>query len=58
MEKGGNDMAKQSEKTAKCEKIWLLYFNQYLFEEGVINEEERNRMKLQIELRKPLPASR
>jgi hypothetical protein len=51
-------MAKQSEKTAKCEKIWLLYFNQYLFEEGVITEEERNRMKLQIELRKPLPASR
>ena len=51
-------MAKQSEKTAKCEKIWLNYFNQYLFEQGVITEEERNRMKLQIELRKPLPASR
>lgn len=51
-------MSKHTEKVAKCEKIWLLYFNQYLFEHGAITEEERNRMKLQIEERKPLRAAK
>lgn len=47
-------MSKTTEKVAKCEKLWLLYFNQYLFEQGVITEKERNLMKLSIESRKPL----
>lgn len=50
-------MSNKTEKAAKCEKLWLLYFNQYLYERGVITEDERNRMKLQIERRKPLSLS-
>lgn len=45
-------------KKALAEKLWLLYFNQYLFEKGVISEQDRNRMKIQIESRKPIPASK
>ena len=34
------------------EKIWLNYFNQTLFERGVITEAERNKLSLKIESRK------
>jgi hypothetical protein len=30
------------------EQFWLLYFNQFLFERGLITEEERNRMANRI----------
>lgn len=45
-------MAKKTRKEA-AEAIWLLYFNQTLFEKGLITEAVRNRMKLRIEVRKP-----
>ena len=44
-------MSTKSEKVTKCEKLWLLYFNQYLYDKGVITEKERNLMKLSIESR-------
>ena len=33
--------------------LWLIYFNQTLFEKGLISETERNRMKLRMEARRP-----
>ena len=51
-------MTNDAQRKAAAEKLWLLYFNQYLYEHGVITEAERNRMILQIEYRKPLPVSR
>jgi len=43
----------EAEKQNVVEQIWLNYFNQTLFEKGLISEKERNRMKLKIESRKP-----
>lgn len=31
-------------KKAAVEQAWLLYFNRVLFEQGLISEQERNRM--------------
>ena len=49
-----------AQKTRKeaAETIWLLYFNQALFEKGLITEPERNRMKLRIEARRPSASER
>lgn len=49
-----------AQKTRKeaAETIWLLYFNQTLFEKGLITETERNRMKLRIEARRPSASER
>jgi hypothetical protein len=38
-------------KNQIAEKIWLSYFNQTLYENGVISEKEKNRMALRIENR-------
>jgi len=40
----------QRKQTA--EKIWLHYFNDVLFQKGVISERDRNKMALKIESRK------
>ena len=37
---------------AKAEAVWLRYFNETLFERGLISEAERNRMTLVIDRRK------
>jgi hypothetical protein len=29
--------------------IWLMYYNDYLFQQGVITEDARNRMKIKID---------
>lgn len=29
--------------------IWLTYYNEYLFQQGVITEDARNRMKIKID---------
>lgn len=34
-----------------CEQLWLLYYNQVLFEAGLISERERNRMANRIHAR-------
>lgn len=38
-------------KKALAESIWLHYFNETLFERGLITESERNRMTIQIDRR-------
>lgn len=32
-----------------AEQLWLGYFNQILFQEGIITEQERNKMALKIQ---------
>lgn len=46
-------MTLEAQKKAVAERLWLLYFNQYLFEQGAITESERNRMIHSINSRKP-----
>lgn len=36
--------AAKTEKEAVARELWLLYFNRYLYEHGIINERERNLM--------------
>ena len=55
--KGGGSVATQKthsmdqQKTTLAEKLWLAYFNSYLYEKGMITENERNRMIMKIESR-------
>lgn len=35
-------------KTAVLNQIWLNYFNEYLYEEGFLTEQERNEMSNKI----------
>lgn len=48
----------QTKKKAIAEETWLLYFNQKLYEQGVISERDRNRMILKIKNRKPTKAAK
>lgn len=41
----------KDEKSIVVETLWLRYFNQYLFEHGVITEEMRNSVKIKIDSR-------
>lgn len=59
----GKERSMASEESKKAEKalaeeIWLTYFNNYLYEHGVITETERNRMFGMILERKSRKASR
>ena len=45
------------EKQSFGERLWLSYFNYYLYEKGIITESERNRMIAKIESRKGSPCS-
>jgi hypothetical protein len=40
-----------------AEQIWLNYFNESLYRQGMITEAERNRMKNMISCRRPSSAS-
>jgi len=44
---------KNGTKKYTTEQIWFGYFNQALFEQGIISEADKNRMALKIESRKP-----
>ncbi len=46
------------EKQSVIEKLWLIYFNDTLYEKGLITETERNRMANKIHARKPSGQSR
>ncbi len=46
------------EKQSIIEKLWLIYFNDTLYEKGLITETERNRMANRIHARKPSGPSR
>ena len=38
----------KEEKKKVAENIWLNYYNDYLFQMGVIDEKHRNKMRLKI----------
>lgn len=40
------------EKQSLTERLWLAYFNSYLYENGVISEAERNKITTKIDSRK------
>ena len=42
----------EQQRKSLAEKLWLAYFNQYLYEQNIITETERNRMSLKIESRR------
>ena len=41
-------MSAEMEKKKMAEEIWLDYFNEYLFEHGIIDEVIRNKLKIKI----------
>lgn len=49
---GENVHTAEQQKKSLAEKLWLAYFNQYLYEQNIITETQRNRLALQIESRR------
>lgn len=49
----GNKNRKLSEQERRqvMERLWLIYYNDTLFKQGVISEAERNRMRIKINAR-------
>ena len=45
----------EKNKKSLVEQIWLNYFNEALYRQGVITEAERNRLKNMISCRRPSP---
>lgn len=41
------------EKQNVIDKLWLNYFNDTLFDKDLISEDDRNRMRIRINQRKP-----
>ena len=41
----------EQKKQSVLEKLWLTYYNDTLYEKGLINEEERNKMRIRIKNR-------
>lgn len=50
---GENELTKEQQRKAMAELMWLNYFNQTLYEKGLITEAERNKMKNNISRRRP-----
>lgn len=48
-----NTMSMAQQKIYIAQQIWLHYYNDYLFEKGIITEQERNKLKFRIDGRKP-----
>ena len=46
------NLSLEKQKQILAEQFWLLYYNQTLFERGLITEQERNRMANRISNRK------
>lgn len=42
----------EQQRVSLSERLWLAYFNSYLYEKGMLTESERNKMILKIENRK------
>lgn len=38
----------KKKREAVAEELWLIYFNNVLYEKGMITERQRNQMKLKI----------
>ena len=43
----------EGEKQNVIDKLWLNYFNDTLYDKGLISEDDRNRMRNRINRRKP-----
>ena len=41
------------QQVAALEQLWLTYYNDTLFEKGIITEEQRNRIRVMIKNRPP-----
>lgn len=41
-------MSAEMEKKKVAEEVWLNYFNECLFEKGIIDEAMRNKLKIKI----------
>ena len=44
------EMTEQKKRTI-MERLWLTYYNDTLYEQGVITEDERNKMRIKIKSR-------
>ena len=55
---GEREVTMEQRKVAMAELMWLNYFNQTLYEKGLISETERNRIKNNISRRRPSRKSR
>ncbi len=47
------DIAEQKARSVRStmEQLWLTYYNDTLYEKGVITEDERNKMRIKIKSR-------
>ena len=45
-------LSKEQKRRSVAEQLWLHYYNQTLFDKGLITESERNRMTNRINARK------
>ena len=43
-------LTSEEQRKRMAEHIWLTYYNDYLFQQGIITEDVRNRMKIKIDL--------
>ena len=50
---GEREVTMEQRKVEMAELMWLNYFNQTLYEKGLISETERNRIKNNISRRRP-----
>ena len=55
---GEREVTMEQRKVEMAELMWLNYFNQTLYEKGLISETERNRIKNNISRRRPSRKSR
>ena len=46
-------LSNEQQKRALAQKLWLAYFNSYLYENGMITEPQRNHMINKIDSREP-----
>ena len=42
-------LTNEEQRKRVAKHIWLNYYNEYLFQQGVITEDARNRMKIKID---------
>lgn len=47
------NVSNEEQRISLSERLWLAYFNQYLYENEMITESQRNKMKNKIDSRQP-----
>lgn len=51
MEKPHRGEMSEQHRRSVLEQLWLTYYNDTLYEQGVITEDERNKMRIKIKSR-------